>query len=209
MTTLQQHQDIWRAIDMLAERHGLSASALARRAGLDATAFNRSKRFGKDGRPRWPSTESIAAVLNAVHASVGELAELVSGERQRGAPVMALEQAGGADCFDAAGHPVGRSWRREHLPGLGPASVWALEVTSRDLMPAIRPGDRLVLIADRAPAPGDRVVVCTQAAQLLVRELGRTKAGRTEFIPISPPARGHWLETAQIAWMTRILWIGH
>ena len=60
-----KHEAVWGAIDSLAERHGLSASGLARKAGLDSTAFNPSKRHGGDGRPRWPSTESIAKILAA------------------------------------------------------------------------------------------------------------------------------------------------
>ena len=62
---MMRHDDIWRAIDALAAEHGLSASGLARKAGLDPTAFNPSKRIGADGRARWPSTESVAKVLAA------------------------------------------------------------------------------------------------------------------------------------------------
>ncbi len=50
------HEQIWTAIDRLAERHGYSPSGLARRSGLDATSFNRSKRIGADCRMRWRST---------------------------------------------------------------------------------------------------------------------------------------------------------
>jgi len=39
-----KHGDVWRAIDPLAAKNGLSASGLARRAGLDPTSFNKSKR---------------------------------------------------------------------------------------------------------------------------------------------------------------------
>jgi len=46
------HSKVWNAIDALARRYGLSASGLAKRAGLDATAFNRSKRVTGEGRPR-------------------------------------------------------------------------------------------------------------------------------------------------------------
>ncbi|HHY50341.1 MAG TPA: helix-turn-helix transcriptional regulator, partial [Alphaproteobacteria bacterium] len=63
------HRAIWDALDALAQRHGLSTSGLARLAGLDPTAFNRSKRVSKDGRERWPSTESIAKVLEATSES--------------------------------------------------------------------------------------------------------------------------------------------
>ena len=55
-----RHTDIWKAVDALAERNGLSASGLARRAGLDPTAFNKSKRANADGSPRWLSTESLS-----------------------------------------------------------------------------------------------------------------------------------------------------
>ena len=53
------HKEIWSAIDNLAESKGLSVSALAMKAGLDSTIFNKSKRISKEGRKRWPSTESI------------------------------------------------------------------------------------------------------------------------------------------------------
>jgi phage repressor protein C with HTH and peptisase S24 domain len=59
------HRQIWAALDALAERHGLSASGLARKAGLDPTTFNPSKRAAPGGRQRWPSTESIAKALAA------------------------------------------------------------------------------------------------------------------------------------------------
>jgi phage repressor protein C with HTH and peptisase S24 domain len=57
------HAQVWSAIDRLATRAGLSASGLAKRAGLDPTTFNKSKRFTAEGRARWPSTESIAKAL--------------------------------------------------------------------------------------------------------------------------------------------------
>src|SRR6266508_2763061 len=53
LVPMLQHADVWRGIDRLAAKHGLSASGLARRAGLDPTAFNPSKRITREGRPRW------------------------------------------------------------------------------------------------------------------------------------------------------------
>lgn len=63
------HASIWKAIDRLASLHKTSPSGLARLAGLDPTAFNPSKRFKANGKPRWPSTESIAKILEATKAS--------------------------------------------------------------------------------------------------------------------------------------------
>ena len=51
------------ALDRLAARAKLSPSGLAKRSGLDPTTFNKSKRITPDGRPRWPSTESVAKAL--------------------------------------------------------------------------------------------------------------------------------------------------
>lgn len=75
------HDDIWRAIDKLAQEHGLTPSGLARRAGLDATTFNRSKRMSREGKLRWPSTESVAKVLDVTNCSLAHLVELISETR--------------------------------------------------------------------------------------------------------------------------------
>lgn len=82
-TTLT-HDWIWRAIDALAERRGLTPSGLARLAGLDPTTFNRSKRFTAEGRPRWPSTESLSKLLEATATSLDEFAaiDIASDRRQ-------------------------------------------------------------------------------------------------------------------------------
>jgi 2-hydroxychromene-2-carboxylate isomerase len=86
------HERIWSALDALAERHGLTASGLARRAGLDPTAFNKSKRRGADGRDRWPSTESLAKVLDATGSSLDDFMSLVGGG-QRSAMQMSSPKA--------------------------------------------------------------------------------------------------------------------
>jgi phage repressor protein C with HTH and peptisase S24 domain len=46
------HARVWNAIDALARRYHLSPSGLAKRAGLDPTSFNKSKRSTGEGRPR-------------------------------------------------------------------------------------------------------------------------------------------------------------
>ena len=68
------HKDIWQAIDNFAFQHNMSCSGLARFSGLDATTFNKSKRTNRDGAPHWPSTYTIACVLNALNMSLAEFA---------------------------------------------------------------------------------------------------------------------------------------
>ena len=69
-TLMLTHAQIWSAIDRLAARAGLSASGLAKRASLDPTTFNKSKRITPEGRARWPSTESIAKALSATGVTI-------------------------------------------------------------------------------------------------------------------------------------------
>ena len=113
------HDQVWAAIDALAARNSLSASGLAKRAGLDSTAFNKSKRLSADGRPRWPSTESLAQIMEATGSSLTELLALVEGVSGRApparssVPLLGFAQAGVGGYFDDAGFPCRRAniWR--------------------------------------------------------------------------------------------------
>ena len=57
------HSEVWARIDKVAELKGITASALAIRCRLDATSFNKSKRFTAHGQPRWPSSCTLAKVI--------------------------------------------------------------------------------------------------------------------------------------------------
>ncbi|MDR0319603.1 MAG: hypothetical protein LBH81_02585 [Rickettsiales bacterium] len=70
------HKDVWDMIEMMAVKHGKTVSGLARCAGLDATTFNRSKRFTKQGQERWPSTHSISKIMIATNCSLMDLMKI-------------------------------------------------------------------------------------------------------------------------------------
>src|SRR5438132_8194596 len=109
---LLTHDKVWIALDRLAARAGLSASGLARRAGLDPTTFNKSKRVTSDGRERWPSTESLAKALAATNASVDSFVQLI-GDGARGlqsVPAIGFAEAGNGGYFDDRGCPTGKHW---------------------------------------------------------------------------------------------------
>lgn len=74
---MYSHDDIWRSIDQLARSKGFSPSGLAKKAGLDPTSFNKSKRVSPDGKPRWPSSESISKVLAATGLTISDLATFI------------------------------------------------------------------------------------------------------------------------------------
>ena len=113
MAKMFSHKQVWAAIDTIAERYGFSASGLAKKSGLDPTSFNPSKRNGPDGRPRWPTTESIANLLDAAGASVEEFADLLSGRKGqppklKQIPLLGLARAGKGGFFDDSGFPHGQ-----------------------------------------------------------------------------------------------------
>ena len=64
-----KYEQVWDAVDKLARAHGLSPSGLAKKAGLDATTFNKSKRIRPDGKKRWPSLDSINKILDACNVT--------------------------------------------------------------------------------------------------------------------------------------------
>jgi phage repressor protein C with HTH and peptisase S24 domain len=207
-----QHSDIWRALDALAAENGLSASGLARKAGLDATAFNPSKRIGPDGRARWPSTESVAKVLAATGAGMDEFASLVTGNLRaasrpsRRIPLIGLAQAGSSGYFDDGGYPVGGGWDEISLPEVGDPNAYALEISGDSMEPVFRDGD-IVIISPSAPVRrGDRVVVRTKAGEVMAKELLRQSARRIELASLNPAHPNYSFDLEELTWMHRIVW---
>ena len=208
-----KHDDVWRALDTLAAEYGLSASGLAKRAGLDATTFNPSKRRMPDGRNRWPSTESLAKVLDATGASLELWTARVTGNRAvtsarppRRIPLIGLAQAGGDGFFDDAGFPVGGSWDEVGLPEIGDPHAYALEIAGDSMEPVFRDGD-MVVISPAAPIRrGDRVVLRTIAGEVMAKQLARRSAKRIELKSLNPEHRDRSFELMEVAWVHRIIW---
>lgn len=71
------HEALWNGVERIAARRGWTLSRLATVAGLDATALNRSKRVGNDGKPRWPSMATIAKLLGATNISLTEFCRMI------------------------------------------------------------------------------------------------------------------------------------
>jgi phage repressor protein C with HTH and peptisase S24 domain len=212
-----KHEDVWRAIDTLAAENGLSASGLAKRSGLDATTFNPSKRRMPDGRNRWPSTESVAKVLDATGASLESFTALVSGARAlasaastrgiaRRIPLIGLAQAGGDGYFDDGGYPVGGGWDEVSLPEIADANAYALEISGDSMEPVFRDGDQ-VIVSPAAPIRrGDRVVIRTVAGEVMAKELARRSARRVELKSLNPAHRDYSFDLTDVAWIHRIVW---
>lgn len=203
------HTEIWTAIDALAKRFGMSPSAMAKLAGLDPTSFNRSKRGDGDARPRWPSTESLAKVLEATGVGFSEFAamtERAPRPSSRAVPLIGFAQAGAEGVFDETGAPIGADWDEIDFPGLNDEGVYALEIAGDALAPVFRDGDRILVSPSVEPRRGDRVVVRTTGGELLINELARITARSVELASLNRDGRDRTLDLTGIVWIARILW---
>jgi phage repressor protein C with HTH and peptisase S24 domain len=213
------HDKIWEAIDALAARHQLTPSGLARKAGLDPTSFNKSKRSSADGRQRWPSTESIHKILEATGSTLEEFMALLrrplSGlpdgafpPQSSTIPLLGFAQAGAGGFFDDGGFPVGQGWDVVEFP-VSPAQkagVYALEVQGDSMMPLYRDGDVLIVEPGAQVRRNDRVVVRTKEGEVMAKVLIRQTPKTIELLSLNPDHPGRSIEMSDIDWIARIIW---
>jgi phage repressor protein C with HTH and peptisase S24 domain len=206
------HEKIWAALDALAARYGLSPSGLAKRAGLDATTFNRSKRRTADGRLRWPSTESIAKVLDATGATLAEflgLPELAPASNPSATAPMASFDAirDDPEIFDPAGVPRGDRWGDYSPPDLAREAAFAIKIVGDDLRPTYRDGDVLVA-SPRAPIrDGDRVLAKPAGQPPIIAEWGH-EGDRAALRPLGGGAGAAPRSADGFDWIIRIILCG-
>lgn len=210
MAQMLTHSQVWNAIDRLAARYGYSPSGLAKKAGLDPTSFNKSKRITPEGRPRWPSTESIAKILAATGASIDEFISLLSKKSRRLAPrpvpVIGFAEAGAGGYFDDAGFPVGTGWDEIVFPDIDDENAYALEVSGNSMEPLYRKGDILIVSPAARVRPGDRVIVKTKSGEVLAKELKRRSSKIVELRSLNPAHKDRVLPASDVLWIARILW---
>jgi len=219
-----KHQDIWRAIDLLAESHGLSASGLAKLAGLDPTSFNPSKRATSDGRPRWPSTETLAKIFQVTGETFDRLPDYLNGtvgdndhDAMRGGkgngifakiPLLGCAQAGQEGYFDDAGFPAGQGWEMIDFPKMSDPSIYALEVSGNSMEPLYRDGDVLIVSPSAENLRrGDRVVVKTRKGEVMAKQLNRLTQSQLTLKSLNEAYDDIILPREMVQWVARILWV--
>lgn len=202
------HDQIWTALDRLAERAGLSPSGLAKRSGLDPTTFNKSKRITNDGRERWPSTESVAKALAATNTGIDAFVRFIGdGSRAvQSVPLIGFAQAGTGGYFDDGGFPAGSGWSEVGLPSVNDEHAYALEISGDSMRPAYRDGDVIVVSPGAPVRRGDRVVVKTSEGEVMVKELKRRTAKVLELQSLNPEHPDRTLSPSEVEWIARIVW---
>jgi phage repressor protein C with HTH and peptisase S24 domain len=203
------HAQIWTALDRLAARANLSASGLAKKAGLDPTTFNKSKRITPDGRPRWPSTESVAKSLAATGTSIDTFVTLIEDTARpvaRAVPLIGFAEAGTGGFFDDGGFPVGKGWDEIPFPAVTDENAYALEISGDSMEPVYRDGNVIIVSPAASIRRGDRVVVKTRDGEVMVKELKRRTAKTIELRSINERHGDRSLPARDVLWIARIMW---
>lgn len=207
------HQTIWAAIDGIAERYTLTPSGLARAAGLDATTFNKSKRFTANGRERWPNTESIAKILEATGADFDEFVKLMieatpqSGFYGKSIPLLDMDLAGSSDYFNGHGKPIETEWDEIIFPEVIDEHLFALEVVIDDYEPVYWAGDILIVSPQAEVRRGDRVALKLIDGEVVAKQLIRKTAKRVELAPLQSSEPDQFIDLKDVEWMFRIVWV--
>lgn len=205
------YHEIWDGLENLAKAKGLSLSALAHKAGLDPTSFNKSKRIGADGRKRWPSTESMNKVLKATNTTVFEFMEYAGQpipEPKYTIPLLGLAKAGREGYFDSDGYPLAtEDWDGIDFPIRMQKGVYALEVSGDSMEPVYRAGDKLIVQPDSEIRINDRVVVKVKTGEVMVKELHHNSAKKVELKSLNPSHDLITLNPEDICWMARVVWV--
>lgn len=197
------HEDIWRAIDRLAEEKGFSASGLARQAGLDPTAFNRSKRVSPNGKPRWPSTESLAKILQVTGSSLQELLDSIdpqTGQAMASIPHLPYVQLRvGQIKTESAPRFLTNALRT----GQG---AFAVTIEDERLKPLYRAG--AILVADRTARPeaDDRILFFSQKDGLRAGILHSLQKRSWSVLLPDQDFREASFAEKDVEWIARILW---
>lgn len=210
------HSDIWRGIDRLASGFGYSPSGLAKKAGLDPTSFNKSKRVSSDGKPRWPSTESISRILQATGSTMTDFISLIGVDEQdnkksktRAIPVIGFAQAGRKGFFDEDGYPAGSGWDEVSFPDKHDidSNTYALKISGNSMEPLYRAGDMLILSPGARIRRGDRIVVKTKGGEVMAKELVKQSPTKIELRSLNPDHENLNINASQIGWMARVMWV--
>jgi phage repressor protein C with HTH and peptisase S24 domain len=206
------HKQVWDGIDQLAARNHLSASALAKRAGLDPTTFNKSKRTTKQGKPRWPSTESLSKILDATNTSMRDFVEMMSdGGGGHRAPLrlrcLGLEQIERGAGLDTAGFPVAGKFDEVDFPALDDEQAFIVELDSDVAPPFYRAGDQVVVAPSGSVRRGDRIIGRLRDGTVIFGVLARRTAQRVIIYDVRAPSEERVIGSDELGWIARVVWV--
>lgn len=207
------HEQIWRGVDRLALRNGLSPSGLAKRAGLDPTTFNKSKRVTPDGKQRWPGTESLSKILEATQTSMADFVTLIdetpaAQQRPLELKLKSIRLSRVTEgSFDKAGFPSDGDWEDVEFPSIDDPRAYIVELDKDVAQDFCRPGSLLVASPSSSVRRHDRVMLKSKSGELRFGTIKRKTTQQCTIVESGSDDKEITLGVKEIAWIVRIVWV--
>lgn len=205
-----KYEQVWDAVDKLARLHGLSPSGLARKAGLDATTFNKSKRIRPDGKKRWPSLDSINKILEACNVSFEQFYHLIDEELHQESlnaiPYITYSLLGSQVNVNND-RLVTENWKQVNFPDTT-ANLYAIDIDVSDFEPYYRMGSMVIVAQNSEIRKGDRIVVFLKNGTILMKEFVHRTPSTLVLRNIGDAENQDNVNITDIELVNRILWAG-
>lgn len=202
-----KYENVWDAVDKLAEIHGLSPSGLAKLAGLDATTFNKSKRIRPDGKKRWPSLDSINRLLEIFNISFEQFYALSSGneDKENGSiPFIKFSELFKHITPDMQ-KILTSDWNKVLFPDFK-ETLYAVEIDNDAFAPLYRIGSLLIVSENSDIRKGDRVIIYLKNGDVKISEFTRRTPSKLVVSNINCPDTDENIAIADICLLNRIVW---
>lgn len=202
-----EYEQVWDAVDKLAKLHGLSPSGLAKKAGLDATTFNKSKRMRHDGKKRWPSLDSINKILEACNISFEQFYQLIDEDltpKPNGIPFVTYSDLSTHASIKTS-KLITEKWDKVQFPDSS-VNLYAINLDTADFEPLYRKGSTLVATKDLEVRKGDRVIVLLHNKNPLIKEFKHRTTSTIVFGDILNPSQETQVKINDIRLINRIVW---
>lgn len=203
-----QYEQVWNAVDKLAKMQGLSASGLAKKAGLDATTFNKSKRIRPDGKKRWPSLDSINKIMEVSGITFEQFYSLLETDSALkftpSVPFIKFSQLGEAPLISNK-ELVTAEWNQVRFPD-NKEKLYAIDIDNDRFAPFYRNGTLLIVSKNSEIRRGDRILIMDKDGVVMVKEFIRRTASSLETTDINNNRRESSLTLSDILLVNRIVW---
>lgn len=202
-----QYEQVWNAVDKLASSQGLSPSGLAKKAGLDATTFNKSKRIRPDGKKRWPSLDSINKILEVSGITFEQFYNLAEGESAvkftPSIPFIKFTQLNKQPRIQNKELHTG-TWNKIRFPD-SKDKLYAIDLDNEDFAPLYRYGTLVIASKNSEIRRRDRIIIVDINGQLDIKEFIRRTASSLEVVDINSGLEAS-VNLSDIKLVNRIVW---
>ena len=178
-----EYEQVWDAVDKLAKVNGLSPSGLAKKAGLDATTFNKSKRIRPDGKKRWPSLDSINKIIEVCNITFDEFYNLIDSEKEHkiSNSIPYIEYSKLITAKELITTKINAAkWNKIRFPDAGD-NLYAIDINTDAFAPYFRNGTLLIVSQNSEIRCSDRVIIYMKDGEMLLHEFVRRTAATLEL----------------------------